>query len=236
MRVKQQFSRFAKSYETYSTIQQKGAKLLAKHLPKDIGVVADLGSGSGNLYKEIKRANIKFSTYYCIDFSREMLKLHPKEKNVKFIVGDFNDILLFNKLKALNLDTILSASALQWAKDLEFTISKCANIAPFGAFFIFSSNTFKTLHQVANLKSPIHSKEKILKTFNRYYKNLVIKEYNFNLEFSNTLQMLRYIKKSGVSGGVRNLGYKEIKDLINKYPLNYLEFETLLILGERKWR
>ena len=234
MRIKQQFSRYAKSYLKYSTIQQKGAKLLVEHLPRDIGVVADLGSGSGNLYKEIKSQNIKFSTYYSIDFSKEMLKLHPIDKNVKFIIGDFNEALLFKKLKALNLDTIISSSALQWANNLEITIKNCANIAPFGAFFIFSSGTFKTLHSIANISSPIHSKEKILKTFNRYYKNLVIKEYNFTLEFSNTLQMLRYIKKSGVSSGVKKLGYKEIKSLINNYPLNYLEFETLLIIGESR--
>jgi len=41
--------------------------------------------------------------------------------------------------------------------------------------------------------------------------------------------MFKYIKKSGVSGGEKKLSYKEIKKLINNYPLNYLEFEILVL-------
>jgi malonyl-CoA O-methyltransferase len=43
--------------------------------------------------------------------------------------------------------------------------------------------------------------------------------------------MLRYIKQSGVSGGKRQLSYKDIKNLLDNYPLDYLEFEVLFIWG-----
>jgi len=41
--------------------------------------------------------------------------------------------------------------------------------------------------------------------------------------------MLRYIKQSGVSGGKKQLSYKEIKRVIKDYPLDYLEFEVLFV-------
>jgi malonyl-CoA O-methyltransferase len=45
--------------------------------------------------------------------------------------------------------------------------------------------------------------------------------------------MFRYIKKSGVSGGKKRLGYKEMKALMKHYPLDYLEFEVLFVEAER---
>jgi malonyl-CoA O-methyltransferase len=41
--------------------------------------------------------------------------------------------------------------------------------------------------------------------------------------------MLNYIKKSGVSGGEKKLTYKQVKNLIKNYPLDYLEFEVLFV-------
>jgi malonyl-CoA O-methyltransferase len=41
--------------------------------------------------------------------------------------------------------------------------------------------------------------------------------------------MFRYIKQSGVSGGERKLSYTQTKQLMENYPLKYLEFEVLFI-------
>jgi malonyl-CoA O-methyltransferase len=41
--------------------------------------------------------------------------------------------------------------------------------------------------------------------------------------------MFNYIKKSGVSGGEKQLTYKQTKQLMKNYPLNYLEFEVLFV-------
>ena len=41
--------------------------------------------------------------------------------------------------------------------------------------------------------------------------------------------MLKYIKRSGVSGGVKPLSYKQTKNLLDSYPLEYLEFEVLFL-------
>ena len=41
--------------------------------------------------------------------------------------------------------------------------------------------------------------------------------------------MFNYIKKSGVSGGEKQLTYMQTKQLMKSYPLDYLEFEVLFV-------
>ena len=49
------------------------------------------------------------------------------------------------------------------------------------------------------------------------------------LEFDSVRDMFRYIKRSGVSGGRRVLGYAQTRELMACYPIDYLEFEVLFI-------
>ena len=65
---------------------------------------------------------------------------------------------------------------------------------------------------------------------------MITKYYNANfqlnsyqLEFETTREMFKYIKKSGVSGGEKQLSYRQIKQLMENYPLKYLEFEVLFV-------
>jgi len=234
MQIKEQFSRNAKNYHKYSKIQQIGAELLIENLPKNINTILDIGCGNGRVFKILESKNIKYSKFYGIDFSQPMLKLHPKGNNIELIIADFNSED-FSKLFAKNkIDIALSSSALQWAKDINKTFNSISNISSLGAFFIFTSGTFKTLHSTAGVESPIHKKEVIISAFNNYFKKLKIEKLNFKLEFKSTLDMLRYIKKSGVSGGGFGLSYKDIKRIMKEYKLNYLEFESLLLTGESR--
>jgi malonyl-CoA O-methyltransferase len=97
----------------------------------------------------------------------------------------------------------------------------------------FTSNTFKTLHKIAGIDSPIYSKETIESVVDRYF-NASFEVENYKLEFSNVYDMLRYIKRSGVSGGKKQLSYKDIKSIIEHYPLDFLEFEVLFIKATSK--
>jgi malonyl-CoA O-methyltransferase len=231
MKVKEQFCKWAKEYHNSSIVQQKCAQILVEHLPKDIGVVLDLGCGSGRVYEQILEQNINYTSFLGVDFAKDMLAIHKQGRGVKLIEGDFNKQEIFN-LVGNNFDTVLSASALQWANDLNFVFKNTSNMAKLGAFCLFGSNTFKTIHKIVNIKSPIYTIDTIQDSFNNYYTPRKTEVYNFKLEFSSTLDMLRYIKKSGINGGGFGLKFSQINKILKEYPYNYLEFETILLIGD----
>jgi len=95
-------------------------------------------------------------------------------------------------------------------------------------FSFFTANTFKTLHRVLEIESPILTKEEILDSLDIYFEyELEVVEYRMN--FESVHEMLRYIKHSGVSGGQKQLSYMQIKNLMSIYPLDYLEFEVMFV-------
>jgi malonyl-CoA O-methyltransferase len=225
-----EFARFAHKYDTYNVIQADVARTLVKKLPiQKYDSILDMGCGSGEVYKNIKKQNISFDRFVALDSSLEMLALHPSDDNIKKIVADFNSIKTYKILENLPKETLLlSSSSLQWGKDLDFIFSQLSQRCTKAFFAIFTANTFKTLHKVADIASPIYSFETIKTSIEKYYHaSFELKEYK--LEFKSVRDMFNYIKKSGVSGGERQLSYREIKRLMDEYPLNYLEFEVVFI-------
>ncbi len=225
MKIGTEFSKYANSYASYNIIQNKVIKHLLKknfHKPKNI---LDLGCGDGSLVKNI---DWKYKYFTGIDFAKGMLELHPKSKKIQCIYGDFNDKRLFESLKTYNYDFIFSASALQWATDLDKVFKNIKQLEAPISLAIFTSNTFKTINKTAKIESILKSADYINKLQKKYF-NANFEIINYKLEFNNTKEMFRYIKKSGVSGSRNVLSYKQTKDLIKNYPLSYLEFEVVFI-------
>jgi len=229
MNVIEEFSRFANLYETHNIIQQQVAKKLVGMIEyKNYKRILDIGCGSGSIYKNITKNSIKVEEFIVADLSEEMLDIHPSSSNLEKISFDFNDINSFEYIRDKQYDVVISSSALQWSQDLDMTLKEISKLSDNFYFAFFTSNTFKTLHKIAGVKSPIYSKAFIKKHINRYY-NASFELINYQLDFDSVYDMLKYIKQSGVSGGKKQLSYKEIKQVIADYPLDYLEFEVLFI-------
>ena len=228
-RVAQEFSRFANDYSQYNIIQREVAKKLLTLLPNNrYENILDIGCGSGEIYKNITTDGIEFVEFTGVDISKEMLSLHPHGKSITLIQDDFNSKDSFKSLKANSYDIVLSSSALQWSSDLDATLRAISLLSSEFYFSIFTAKTFHTLHQIANIESPIHSSDILSTTIDRYY-SADYETIRYKLHFDDTYDMLRYIKMSGVSGGEKRLTYKETKRLIDSYPLDYLEFEVLFV-------
>jgi len=227
--VIEEFSRFAHSYNTYNMIQSEVAKdLISKVKKQAYKTILDVGCGSGAVYHHMITEQITYDTFVALDASEEMLSLHPKSHKIKVLHADFNQPFIHKGSKEDVL--VISSSALQWSKDLDCTFSQLSQIGRKAYFSIFTANTFKTLHQTAHIKSPIYQVDILKKSIDKYYKaTYEIKKYQ--LLFDTTREMFNYIKKSGVSGGEKQLSYRETKQLICEYPLNYLEFEVLFVEG-----
>ena len=226
MSVKTQFSINSINYNEYNFIQNMVIKnILDKTTSKPISIL-DLGCGTGKLCNSIEWP---FDDFYAVDFSEEMLLIHPRSEGVKCITGDFNDSLLFDKLSQFKIDRIFSTSALQWATDLDASFRYIKNLNAPISFAIFTSNTFKAVFDTANIPPLLRTVDEVTFLASKYF-DAKYETIKYKLSFNNTLDIFRYIKKSGVSGARNVLNHKRMKDLINNYPTDYLEFEVLFII------
>jgi len=225
MRVSSEFSKNADTYETYNIIQNRVVDKLLASLNYKPNYILDLGCGNGALCEKI---DWDFKHFVGIDFAAGMLELHPKSKKVEAIYGDFNDITLFENLQTYNFEHIFSSSALQWATNLERVFQNIASLNIPISLAIFTSGTFKTLNKVAKLEPLLRNKEELDRLQKKYF-DVDFEIVQYKLEFANTREMFRYIKKSGVSGSRNLLSFKETKRLMQEYPLHYLEFEVAFI-------
>jgi malonyl-CoA O-methyltransferase len=227
--VIKEFSRFAHSYDSYNEIQKKVAKCLVESISTvKYKKIIDIGCGSGSLYRYLQKKEKLVKEFIALDSSKDMLSLHPNNSYIKKVCTDFDSEDAFCHIVPSSKTLILSSSALQWSKDLDSLFNRISKLSKDASFAIFTDNTFKTLHKTALLDSPIYSTETLQKYIDKYYSaSYTLKTYQ--LEFTSVKEMFRYIKKSGVSGGKKQLGYKEMKLLMESYPLDYLEFEVLFV-------
>ena len=129
-----------------------------------------------------------------------------------------------------NFDIGISASALQWSKDIENTLAFLGDSTKEVALAIFTDNTFADIYSVTNLESSLPNAHRLIEIVKKYFiMTYEIKTYK--LLFEDNVSKFRYIKKSGTTGGVRRLGVVQMKNLIKNYPHDYLEFEVLFIWG-----
>ncbi|MCW8896240.1 MAG: methyltransferase domain-containing protein [Sulfurimonas sp.] len=225
MKISSEFSKHALHYDTYNVIQNRVIeKLLSLADSKPLNIL-DLGCGNGSLCKAI---DWEYEHFTGVDFAPGMLELHPKSNKIECIYGDFNDKVLFENLLTYKYDYVFSASALQWAKDLDMVFKNIKKLNAPIALAIFTSNTFKTLNETASINSLLRSADEVNRLQKKYF-DVNFEVVNYKLEFESTRDMFRYIKKSGVSGARKILSFKESKKLLNEYPKNYLEFEVAFI-------
>lgn len=229
MKVQNEFSKYAEQYGNYNIIQEKVVQKLLNDLSDRPRSVLDLGCGKGALFSAI---DWPLEHFVGVDFAPRMLELHPKEGAevgvVECIYGDFNDRALFDTLQYHQFDRIFSASALQWADDLERVFQNITSLRRPLSLAIFSGSTFKTLFETAEVKPLLRQSDEVIALAEQYFDaNIEIVQYK--LAFDSVREMFRYIKRSGVSGNRNLLGYREMKQLMQRYPLDYLEFEVVFI-------
>lgn len=225
MKISQEFSKHAKEYDSYNIIQKKVIQKLLADVKTKPKYILDLGCGSGELCRSVEW---KYKHFVGVDFAPQMLELHPKSKKIEAIYGDFNDRTLFEHLRTYKFEYLFSASALQWAEDLDKVFANIAKLNLPLSLAIFTSGTFATLNKTANLIPLLRSAEEIQKLQIKYF-DADFEVVKYTLEFENTREIFRYIKHSGVSGSRNVLAFKETKQLMKEYPLNYLEFEVAFI-------
>lgn len=228
MSDKNQFSKYAKSYNSYNIIQQLVAKSLIRELGCQPKRILELGCGSGQIFKYI-HWDVEF--YHALDASASMCELHPKASHIQVQCCDFDSEIFFNTLKNQHYEMVISSSALQWSTNLPKIIQALSEVTSEIQAVLFTSNTFKTIQTISKKPSPILDEKSIKKAFEMYFE-CTFETLSYKLEFDDKKALFDYIKKSGVSSS-NALNFKEAKKLYKEYDLNYLEFEVLFVKAKK---
>jgi malonyl-CoA O-methyltransferase len=227
MSIKKEFSKYANEYNDNNIIQKIVAKSLIRDIKGNPKKILELGSGTGQIYKDISWDT---NYYKAVDFSQNMCDLHPRNINLDVECCDFDTDFFWNSMKNDRFDIVISSSSLQWSKNIDNILKNISYISSDINLALFTSNTFKAIQKITNNPSPILSIDNIKNSCSKYFKcEFEIIEYK--LEFENKKDIFKYIKNSGVSGQRDRMGYKESKNLFEKYHLNYLEFEVIFVKG-----
>jgi malonyl-CoA O-methyltransferase len=228
MSDKNQFSKYAKSYNSYNIIQQIVAKSLVRELTFQPKRILELGCGSGQIFKYI---SWNVDLYHAIDASASMCDLHPKGKNIQVECFDFDSEAFFNAIKHQHYEMVLSSSALQWSSNLPKIVEALSEVTNHVHAVLFTSNTFKTIQELSGKSSPILDEASIKKAFSNSFE-CTFETLNYKLEFDDKKELFDYIKKSGVSSS-SSLEFKDAKKLYKEYTLNYLEFEVIFVKAKK---
>ena len=211
------FDRHAKTYDEYSSLQNKISDNLFKKLDlievrKDL--ILDLGCGTGRngrILKE-KYQNIRLINY---DFSINMLK-EAKKKQYKmlgnkseFVCGDIEELSFTEN----TFDVIWSTSSLQWCNNLSDIFKKAKSILKPGGLFIFSTFGPNTLFELRSITKKISNyqktnnfldvlsiKDKLIK---EGFSNPVIDLEEFCLTYNNINKLLLDLKKIGATSELK---------------------------------
>ncbi len=239
------FSKNAKHYDKYASIQRK----MADHLVRFSGLnrlsprnILDVGSGTGFLTEKLLDL-FPHASITALDIASGMIEVSKKKlgtkKNLKFVCGDA-EIIDFSPS---SYDLIASNATFQWFNNLSRTLKKLWDALSCGGvlcFSTFGSKTFNELHrsyEVVSNKFPSGSSIRIGQEF---YSPLQIKtmlrglcasdlEIKFEelveyVYFDSAVDFFESIRKIGASNSTCGCKYRSpalIRELINVYERDY---------------
>lgn len=222
MNIQHRFNHSA--YAQMNSIQQKMAQdLLTFSPPRNNHDFLDLGCGNGTVFKYLHSKKRSFRAFFAVDFSPKLLALHPDVKNVRKIILDFDNQRVLQKI--VRQKTVYANASLQWSVELKkllFCLNK--NAASFHVA-LFTSGTFKNLHQNLALSSPLPSKFTLQKMARALHLKCSAKKYH--LHFKTCKEALVFIQKSGISAHKKSACIKNIRAFIRQKGTFVLTFEAV---------
>jgi len=182
MSVQKEFSKHFKYYNEYNLVQREACVFLYQQIKdREFKTILELGCGSGQF---INLVDWEYEYYLAVDFSSQMCQIHPKSNQLEVVCLDFDSIEFDRLIETKYFDIFVALSSLQWSRNLDLLLSKLVLHSRNLAVAIFTNNTFKTLHNTANITSPLQDAMYYVDIFSKYYKiEWEIKSYK--LDFDN---------------------------------------------------
>ncbi|OQX80601.1 MAG: malonyl-[acyl-carrier protein] O-methyltransferase BioC [Candidatus Omnitrophica bacterium 4484_70.1] len=212
IKVKENFSRYAKYYDFYCNVQKLSAKKLIEYIPQEFPKrILDIGCGTGN-YTKMLREKFPFAKIKAIDISKEMIEIAReklKDKNIEFWVGD-GERFNFDS----HYDLITSNVCFQWFEDLELALTlynKLLSTQGWVLFSIFGPLTFQELSSslrelletddVSILADRFKDKQFIKDIMGKIFSDVEVEERIYEERYSSLFQLLKSIRYTSAKGG-----------------------------------
>ena len=210
------FSKYARSYDQYCSIQNACAlKLDDKIGKKEYSNILEIGCGTGN-YTILLRNRFPTTKIKALDISQEMIEVAEmklKRTHLEFIVADA-EVMSFDE----QFDFISSNATFQWFRNLEQTLTKCYELLDKNGVILFSMFGPLTFNELnASLRELFNqdisisscsfvSKIKMKQILeNIFGENTIIEEEILKEEYESLLELLAKIKYTGTRGnGIYN--------------------------------
>ena len=232
--IRKNFSKNARSYDKYSSIQKHCAEQLSFMFPDtQVDTVLDVGCGTGHLTKLLKQ-KYKDSSIKAVDISLEMIGV-AKDKigsGVNFVVADAEELE-----DNAQYDVIASNATFQWFYDSEKSIKALSKLMTHGAklvFSVFGPLTYNELawalgkslnKNIALASKDFLGKTEIEKILKKHFPKYSVREEVIKEKSKSLRDLLAKIKYSGTRG-VGNLtaglmGKEKLKKAEELYLAKY---------------
>ena len=208
--IENNFSRYAKFYDSYSTIQNFSAQeLISQVRANGFKNILDIGCGTGN-YTRLLKGKFPQAKITAIDLSKEMLciaKDKLADRSIKFLRADGQKLKIKEKF-----DLISSNATFQWFDGLKQTLGQYQKSLKKCGFILFSTFgplTFYELHEsLQNPSGEIFSisaseflgKEELELMLKSLFKEVELKQRIYTEKYDSLNDLLKKIKYTGVRG------------------------------------
>lgn len=239
------FSRASRTYQSNALVQRQMAKRLIELISfEKVKSVYEIGCGSGALSQMLIDKGC-FWELVLNDLSPAMLELcRERFKDISYIRYDNSDAENID-FKGRKYDLIVSNACFQWLENLEADLTNyCDHINSQGqlVFSIFTKGTFEQIRQISNVGLDYYDRAGIEKLLDKLPVDYQIIEQKVETYYPSVEQMLRSLKKTGVSGLSKQIWTKgRLLDFISRYTKSFstsqgikLDWCYLLVSCKRK--
>lgn len=191
------FDKHYNKYDENSIVQKKVAEKLYEMLKKynlfsGREDIFEIGCGTGiftNFYKnEIEDKKLFLNDIF------DVRKFLSNIKYEKFLQGDIE------KIDIPKSDIVLSSSVFQWIKNLDALFKKICENTNKLAFSIYVEGNLIEIKNHFDVSLNYYTSKEIEKILKKYFSEVSFVEEKISLEFENSLELLKHLKFTGVTG------------------------------------
>ena len=246
--VCQAFGKAAKTYNEAAVVQSEILKRLLSRLSllqPESEMLLDLGSGTG-LARSAIQEMYGCSAYIALDMANPMLQYACREDNKKLLYKAVCADMEILPFKNDVVETIFSASSLQWCNDIQATFQECLRVLKTEGLILYSTFGPDTLKEIQHCFRKVDDHQHV-KTFidmhdlgdillSAGFASPVMESEIITVEYSDPWQLFRDLKATGATNHLQDRSrglfgkermqsvleeYKKFQLPNGKYPASY---------------